>query len=498
MERVWHNLDLGRPRLLQGHHSLSELLARARRRFIRHLLLDRSALALAIGMGGLILLLLIGTQVLDWYWVVLLALASLGVGVYRLRKTIPSGYEVAQGIDRKLSLADTLSTAAYFSRPDANGNPAVREVQRREAEELARTVDLREGIPFRRSRYAYPALGLALVAFGLFAVRYAVTGSLSLQPSLLRIAYDTFFGTNPLAANRPLRPDLKQPQIDPGSPDAPLNPDELSPDSPRDSADNPDPDYAQGNDAQSKADQDQNGDQAENADRSDSGDQADRDNQNGKDDKQDGKDGKQDPKPGNDGSNSSLMDKLRDALSNLLNKMKPNDKEQSGQNQQKGQQNKSQNSQNQKGQQQKKSDQDSASDDQQQGDSGDKNQSAEANGSERATDKTSPENAKSGIGSEDGEKSAREAAELAAMGKISEILGKRAQNVTGEVMVEVGTSKQQLKTPLSQRQASHVEAGSEINRDEVPLIYQQFVQQYFEEIRKTPASKSEPQSSPKP
>jgi hypothetical protein len=32
------------------------------------------------------------------------------------------------------------------------------------------------------------------------------------------------------------------------------------------------------------------------------------------------------------------------------------------------------------------------------------------------------------------------------MGKITEIIGKRTANVTGEVMVEVGSSKQQLKT----------------------------------------------------
>ena len=84
----------------------------------------------------------------------------------------------------------------------------------------------------------------------------------------------------------------------------------------------------------------------------------------------------------------------------------------------------------------------------------------------------------------------REAEQLAAMGKISEIIGKRSAQVTGEVMVEVGSSKQQLKTPWSQRQAAHSEAGSEIHRDEVPLMYQQFVQQYFEEIRKS--------SEPKP
>jgi hypothetical protein len=96
---------------LDQRSSLSELLARARRRCVAYLLLDQTALAVTIGMGGAILLLLTGTQILDWYWVVLLAVASLGTGMYRLRKTIPSVYTLAQRLDRRLHLADALSTA---------------------------------------------------------------------------------------------------------------------------------------------------------------------------------------------------------------------------------------------------------------------------------------------------------------------------------------------------------------------------------------------------
>jgi len=102
-----------------------------------------------------------------------------------------------------------------------------------------------------------------------------------------------------------------------------------------------------------------------------------------------------------------------------------------------------------------------------------------------------PAQSKTGAGSADGDKSAKEAEQLQAMGKISEILGKRSQNVTGEVMVEVGSTKQQLKTPWAQRDATHVEAGSEIHRDEVPLMYQQFVERYFEEIRKVPKNRNQ-------
>jgi hypothetical protein len=135
---------------------------------------------------------------------------------------------------------------------------------------------------------------------------------------------------------------------------------------------------------------------------------------------------------------------------------------------------------------------------QQQGDGGDQKQAA-SGASEKGSDAQAQPDSKSGIGSSDGDKSAREAAQLAAMGKISELLGKRAQNISGEMMVEVGSSKQQLKTPWAQRQTTHVEAGSEIHRDEVPLMYQQFVQQYFEEIRKTPdASGATKPASSKP
>ena len=76
------------------------------------------------------------------------------------------------------------------------------------------------------------------------------------------------------------------------------------------------------------------------------------------------------------------------------------------------------------------------------------------------------------------------------MGQISEILGKRSAAVTGEMMVEVGSTKQSLKTHFADREATHAEAGGEIHRDEVPLMFQPFVERYFEEIRKTPPSRS--------
>lgn len=492
---------------MEDRSPVTQLLAKARRRSTAHLVLDQTALALTIGMAGAILLLLAGTQILDWYWVVILAVASLGVGVYRLRKTIPSTYRIAQRIDRKLNLADALSTASYFARADAIGHPAVRERQRQDAEQIARTVDVRVALPFSRSRYMLPAIALAAVAFGLFAVRYAVTGSMNLQPSLVKMALDTFFpAKQELAKNKRPNNPMKSPDLDQGNSDAPttqqqenpetmLNSDQADPESAnadaidqsksasKQGSQSEQPDAGQGNDkGGEKGDKNASNDQNQDGKQNDS-----------KDGKQNGKDGKQ----GQGNENSSMLDKLKDAMANMLNKMKPGQKDgqQSSQSAQNNQQQNGQQDKSGKGQQSQKNDSNSNSQSDQQGEGADKSQNAEASGKESGSDKQASPDSKSGIGSADGDKSAKEAEEQRAMGKISEILGKRSQNVTGEVMVEVGQTKQQLKTPWAQKQATHAEAGSEIHRDEVPLMYQPFVQQYFEEIRKSAPGAKTPAKS---
>jgi hypothetical protein len=479
---------------------VSQLLKKARRRSLVDLVLDQSALAISIAMGGAIVLMLTGTSLLEWYWIAVLAVASLAVGLYRVRGRIPSEYRMAQRIDWKMSLADALSTATYFANED---KPICAE-QRRAAEEVARTIDARVAVPFTRSRFAWPAAGLALVACGLFAVRYAVTGTMSLEPSLVKMAYDTFFGNGPAQqqAKNNIRKNAIDPNspLDPGNPDAPTTQNDQVPDSELQTVETPDVNNSSAADQSKEAAKGEKSSpedtQGDNGEKGEKGDQSANQDDQGNQDKKDGtkseksKEGKQDPKNQNaNNENSSMLDKLKDAMANMMNKMKstPPKEAQSAQNSQDskaGAQEKGQkSSQNQKGSQSDSQDADAQSD-QQQGDKSEQKQSANAKSGDKSQDKNNSPDAKSGIGSSDGDKAAKEAEQLAAMGKISEILGKRAANVTGEVMVEVGSTKQQLKTPWAQKQATHVEAGSEIHRDEVPLMYQQFVQQYFEEIRK--------------
>jgi hypothetical protein len=483
---------------LQDHPTLTNLLERARRRLFGQLVLDKGALALVIGMGGAILLLLTGTQILDWYWPVLLVAASLGVGIYAVRKSLPSFYKLAQLIDRRLGLADVLSTAIHFAAHPELGREAICESQRRTAEVVAQTVDVNQALPGRRSRYLLPATALVLVAFGLFAVRYAVTGSLSLEPSLLQIAYDSFFGAPPqqLAKNQAKNLKMTQEPFDPGNPDAQsTSTDQQPPEDLLDAKESADTANPAGDDNAKQA-ADKEGDK--NAGDSEKQGQDKGDSKDGKQgDKGDSKDGQQkeggnQDKQGNP-SDGGVLNKIKDALANMMNKMKPNSADKSQQQTAKNQPNEK-GDKGQKGDNQKQDSQKDGAEPNPENSDGDQNQSDDAKASDQPGKPSSQESA-SGAGSKDGDKAAKDAKALEAMGKISEVLGKRSATVTGEMMIEVDTTKQTLKTPWADRQAGHTEAGGEIHREEVPLIFQPFVERYFEEIRKTPPA-AKPASTP--
>ena len=71
------------------------------------------------------------------------------------------------------------------------------------------------------------------------------------------------------------------------------------------------------------------------------------------------------------------------------------------------------------------------------------------------------------------------------MGKLAEIVGKRSENLTGDMTVETPSGNQQLKTAYSQQNGKHANSASEINRNEVPARYQRYVREYMEQVGKT-------------
>ena len=464
---------------------------------MRQLVLEKGAFALVLGLSGAILLLLIGTSLLDWYWPVLLAAVSLAVGVYQVRHHLPSPYQLAQRIDHHAGLCDAISTAHYFvehSTENLKGeSEEVRALQQQCAEELARGVNLDLALPAPRSRYGVIAGGLLLIALGLFALRYVVVGSLDLKPSLLTMAVDTFFQNEPdevaalqpepkmapanFAANNGEPPEngtdavaVPQPNQDDQSLFNPSGADQLiQQDKGANQSDNAN---------KQKGDQkgEPSGEQQEGADQ-ESGDQSSPDDQGAN---QEGTPSSQNPS--RDQSDSSMLDKLRDALANMLNKMTDNDKQSEQANNNQDQQ--KQQSEGEKGGEQGKQDQQSQG--QQQADGS--QQASEQGEAQQATNSNQPgqpsEQAASGSGSSEGKKDIEQAALLQAMGDVSELLMQRSENVTGQVMMEVGETKQTLRTELSTQQAGHSEAGSRIHRDEIPRIQQPYVERYFEQVHR--------------
>jgi hypothetical protein len=508
--------------------ALLDLIRRGRRRQASQLLIHSASFAAVIALAGVIVLLLVGAQILNWYWLVALFAAGLGSGAYRLRGSLLTPYQIAQSVDRRLALKDALSTAYYFhGHARRTGAPLeFIETQRNQAENLARSADIDRGMPFLTPRTAYVNLALVALALGMFGLRYGIKRSLDLGSPLVHINLDGFFGNSPKIADA--RPRGKRPGDSSGrrDPEAAENPGESktsdpepAADAPRQSVENPEPNSGNASpDGAAKGDAKNTDQLPPGSNPLDSGEKGDPSPTNdpssnaapGADSKsgqqQSGsKDAKEANQSGNSGENSGLASKLRDALSNLLAKMKPQQSKQGG-----GKPNDSSQSASARSSQGEKQEGDSKSPGKEQADAsansqsegeqqqGGTQQASQGKSEGRSNNQPNSPDGKSGIGKQDGDKAAREAAELAAMGKLSEIIGKRDAKITGEMMVEVSSGKQQLKTQYSDRNGAHSEAGGEINRDEVPLAYQQYVQQYFAQMRKLPAGKSKGAQDSKP
>jgi hypothetical protein len=492
------------------------LLGRARRRYVGNELLSQGAWAASAGMAGVILLLIAGTQILDWRFLVAISAATLVLGTYRTLRRLPSAYAIARLIDRRLLLADSLSTALYFAGAGTKANASMRAGQRAQADQAAARAQLHAAMPFAMPRAVYSLAVLGLVASGLFALRYGLTRTLDLRAPLARIVIEDLglAGAQEAALHKDphtATPDAPKPiglSLPEGDPN---NPQQLDPasDSALDTVGIPDavndPLAQNHNDSKSQGES-ATTEKAEgegDSESSSGSDSATADSLGSQGARKSGKDG-----AGNEGAPSrasdqdaSLMAKLRDAMSNLLSKMRPQgasgsqQQSSAGQSAQKagaqrtGQQNAAAGF----GRERQAGGQESAGADSQQMDAeGKDGKNSQAQGSGHSADQKGANQPGSGIGRQDGNKDAKLAEQLAAMGKISEIIGKRSANVTGEITVEVPASQQQLHTPYSQTNATHADSGGEISRDEVPVIFQQYVQQYFEQVRKQqPGRKAE-------
>ncbi len=469
-----------------------------------NLALRQAVLALCAALAGLILLLLLGTEILDWPWIAGLFAAGLVAGLWDLRRRIPSPYRIAQSIDRRLGLSDALSTAFYYSHLASNRRVSddIRAAQLAEANRLASEVPLEKAAPIEAPRSLYVMAVLVLAASGLLTLRYGIFHSLDLRPPLASFTLDSFHFIAQAAKPDPEEPKTKDKRLNQLLKEYGLsleqNAENMAQAESKETAGSESAEGT-GEAERRQAASEQPGPGEDAGEASDETAQSAREGQgdpliaNSPDAQNSSQQSASNESASSSMENNSLLEKFREAMQSLLSRLKtppkPGGEQQMASAQSRSETGESRQGQGKKGSPSAGKQMEGRANGEQQGEQqGEGNQTAQAGPGQQgnAESQQASQQGNTGIGKEDGSKEIKEAEQLAAMGKISEIIGRRSQSLTGEAMAEVASGKQQLRTAYSQQNARHTEAGGAISRDEIPLAYQRYVQQYFEEIRKSP------------
>lgn len=475
-----------------GEHLLA-LGRRLVRRRLWNLVLAQAARVTAVVLCGLIALLIAGAAVLEAAWLVVVAAAALAWGIVAAIRHRPAPYVVLQEVDRRLGLRDTLSSAYYFRflAPAEQPYRATRSALFAQAERLASDIDAARAVPIRAPRRVWVLGCLLAMAGALFGLRYGVTGSLDLRPPLAAALWPR------TPQDDPGEPRLLRDPISEGvrrtlrqvglvsdtfpedtrrsaSPSDGGHPAELAAAPYRPDLSRPVPVSASEEGFEGDGEHEEASGFSSVSEGSQSG------------------EGASSRQPWDDG-HSDLLEKFREALASLLSQLKPRsssgegmpvenaggatESARTGKGSEKGGQGPGRPSQGQGN---------AAAEAAEESGEAERAQGATGKSGGRDDDLQAAREGRSGIGKEDGRKDTREAEQLAAMGKLTELIGRRQANLTGEVTVEVASGSQKLRTPYSEREARHVEAGGVVHRDEVPLIFRDYVQRYLELVRKAP------------
>lgn len=479
---------------------VQELIRRGQRRFFLNEAMAQMAFAAAVSAGGLALLLVLGTRFFEWWTVILPAAAGIGIGIRQILKRAPGTYETAVRLDENAGLHDSLSTAFHFA--EAGSSSEFRTLQLVQAESVAGGVNLESAVPFTFPRAVYVMGALFLLATGLVAVRFRMGQGLDLQRPITEVLFEDQAAKATKKQMALARPGSWTEQAEQMLQKLGLKPSDNGP-----VADDPaaldkaiEQALKKPNGADGKANK--GGDSKADGKNGAPEDSEGSDPIDGASDKNgDPKDGKEGSTPAQgdqnekgssgkgDAKQDSLMSKLKDAVSSLMAKSQPKagEDEKGGdqkQNKSEPQKNGKKGDSSQQGKPEK-GDSDSAESDP----DGDAMGGQKGQGKENTPSTQRQAQEGSGIGAQDGLKDIKAAEQLKAMGKISEIIGKRSAQVSGETSVEVQSGNQKLQTAYGRTNAAHGQTDGDVTRDEIPVGLQSYVQQYFSEVRKAATPK---------
>lgn len=473
---------------------LQELIRNARRRLLFNEVLKEFALSAALAVGGLALLLTFGTRYLQGWVVALFAAAVIVWAAVKLRRHLPGDYAAAVWLDSQANLHDSLSTAHYFATKHGALSPeaeAILLAQRGQAEAAATGVDIAVAVPFRFPKALYGLAALLFVSTGLIGLRYFYGHDLNLNAPITEILFQDLAATKSPKAKTGKKLE-KQPDYDEArsllsklglGANLDEKQDQKLDEALADALKSADKTPGTGDDAKPEQKKDDDPlDAPKDASKNEGAQPG--DNSRNPASQQGNSPGQTGPATG-ERAEKSLLSKLKDAMDNMMGAPGPQGDKKSGGGKQ--QQSKP-SSQAQPGQQPGESN----DDDNKTAADGEASGNAQKSNSPGKTSGNSPDKQEgpSAAGSEDGEKAVKAAAQMKAMGKISELIGKRSEQVTGESMIDVQSGNQHLQTAYKDKAATHGEGTGDVSRDEIPLSEQGYVQEYFQQVRKP--AKNEP------
>ena len=433
-----------------------------------------------------------GGPALSWIWTAAGLAGAAAWTAWRVRRRAPDPYRLLQRADAACRWHDALSTAWYFSQVSQNGQPRGRIValQRQAAEELARKAEPHRVVPYRIPSTVYAAALTAVVAGSLFAWRYGTERRLDLEPPAVQADLGVFRPTEEMIqaweeadgeAARRQDSGAQRPRRDGG---------ERS----RDYARARELDgFPEANGQVFDDERFAGGDAADPLDSADSADGASAPPLENAASDAPAERGAQDedftlPEPEND-----LLRKMQDAFAKLLNKLDLEAPKVAGrrvlaERRSAAEQGRRDTPQKRGAPSDGSLDGEGSPAKRPGGEASRKGQqmmaAAQADGQPEPGGQPGQKGPRNAAGRRDGAKDVKAAQQAEAMGKLAEILGRRARKLKGDIMVEVSSGPQRLQTPYTDTEAVHRGLGAEVHRDEIPLELQPFVERYFQEIHR--------------
>ena len=491
------------------------VVEQARGRASAQLALREITEAAAIALLGPLILLLFGTEWFPPGLMTVFLVAGPGYAIYHWFLRRPTSYAVARRLDASWDAEDQIATAYYFDQRKAGAEPFA-EHQRLLATPLAYSGDLVAAYPFRVPTAGYWFFALLLSSFGLLGIRYGVLGSLDLQPPLPAIVMNALLGED----DREEYARQDEPgELNEGGEEAPQSlrrEKELEQDEQEEIEAAPSPPSGQGAPAEGAAEGDgplpeveglstdeEFGDELAGA---------------GGDEVGEGEaGGEQSPEGGSgdtemasapeaeaglaereDGAPSEpandLLARLQEAFKNMLSSLNPETSARESPDPSGAEENSEQQSEAaaQEGGEGEES-AENASESQSGGAASPENpqELTQGEGNSQSSSSSPEGETASSSGSNEGSKALSESEKLQVMGELEEFYQQRADDMIGEVQIEIRSALQQLQTPYAPTAATHRDRGGLVSRDQIPHAYRGYIRRYFEGLRRGDSKNSD-------